>query len=104
MREYVDLAANPTQIVVDGTLGLSLVYRVQRVFTPAGAVDLSRSRYFYSKETGQLVSLKGKSSKAIPLTPDKYNKYTLREQGNNGFTRPFKVHRDEIINAANRIL
>jgi hypothetical protein len=104
MQEYVALAPNSTQIVVDGTLGLSLVYRINRVFTPAGVVDLSRSRYFFSKETGQVVSLKGKHSKATPLTTDKYNKYTFREQGTAGFTRPFKVDRDEVLHAASRLL
>ena len=99
MREYVELQKTPDTRVIEGRMGLSLVYKVRKVFTNTGTVDMTPTDVFYSKETKGLVSCKGQASKAIPLTLDKYGKYTLREKQGR-FSRSFKVHADEIAYAA----
>ena len=104
MKEYVELSGTPNQMVVQGTMGMQNVYKIRRVFTPVGVVDLSRNRYYYSKETGEVVSCRGRSSQATPLLTDKYNNYTFSEKRDGGFARPFKVSRNRVLEAAANIL
>lgn len=104
MKQYVEISATPESMVVVGCLGMQNVYKIKRVFTPVGAVDLSRNRYYYSKEVDGVVSCRGRSSKATELTLDKNNCYTFSEKDYKGFTRPFKVHRDELTSATKVIL
>jgi hypothetical protein len=106
MKEYAEFNTIPETRVVEGTMGMSLVYRLKRVFTNAGAIDMRFSNVYYSKEYKGLVSCKGRDSKARPLSLDKLGKYTLREHDpkNPKFTRPFKVHSDEISYAAHNLI
>ena len=103
MKQYVEISATPVSMIVEGYLGLQTVYKIKRVFTPYAAIDLSRNRYYYSKEAGEVVSCRGRSSKASALVTDKYNCYTFSEKGDAGFSRPFKVHRD-LIEAAMKVI
>lgn len=103
MREYVELATSPEIRVIEGRMGLSLVYKLQKVFTNDGAINMVPNDVFYSKETRGLVSCKGAASKARPLTLDKYGKYTLREKLGK-FSRAFKVHADEVSHAASKLV
>ena len=103
MREYVELALTPETRVIEGRMGMSLVYKLRKVFTNEGVVDMSPTDVFYSKELRGLVSCKGAASKARPLTLDKYGKYTLREKKGQ-FSRAFKVHADEIAFAATNLV
>ena len=106
MQQYAEFQLTPETRVVEGTLGFSLVYRLRRIFTNRGSIDMKYSNVFYSKEYKGLVSCKGSTSKARPLTLDKLGKYTLREHDpkNPKFTRSFKVDSDEIAHAASQIL
>lgn len=104
MKNYAEISMTPESMVVVGRLGLQNVYKIKRVFTPVGTVDLSRNRYYYSKEVKGVVSCRGRSSKAAELKLDKNNCYTFSEKDGKGFTRPFKVHRDELIAMADAVL
>jgi hypothetical protein len=104
MKNYVEISLTPESMIVEGRLGLQNVYKIKRVFTPVGTVDLSRNRYYYSKEVGGVVSCRGRSSKASELTLDKNDCYTFSEKDGKGFTRPFKVHLDQLLAAASTIL
>lgn len=99
MKEYVEISMTPTPMVVDGSLGLQNLYKIKRVYTAIGAVDLSMNRYYYSKELGQVVSCRGRSSKARVLELDQYGNYTLQEKAGEGFRRPFKVSRELVLHA-----
>lgn len=103
MREYIELASTPETRVIEGRLGLSLVYKLRKVFTNTGVIDMTPTDVFYSKELKCLVSCKGVASKARPLTLDKYSKYTLREKQGQ-FSRAFKVHSDEVAFAAGNLI
>jgi hypothetical protein len=99
---YIDLNPNPVERVIEGKLGMSLVYKVTRVRCNGTAIDMHHSDVYYSKEFSGLVSIRSANAKGRLLNVNKYGKVTLREKLANarGFARPFMVHADEVAYAA----
>jgi hypothetical protein len=105
MKTYIELSKYPTERIIQGKLGFSLLYKVTKVNVNGTHVNMNPSDVYYSKEFGGLCSIRSKSAKAKQLSLNKDGKYTLREKiPGTAFSRAFTVHSDEVAYAASQLL